>query len=195
MDSYIRIVIAAYECGWQTRRGHLICSCMKMCSHCTHKSGNWKYINLVQTHTHTHILAHKVSHTHMSGKGYCISCCRTRSLWRFSLCFSLSLSLVHNYANVQIALGLMTVITQAVVGGRGWQGDSHSIISLLWTWATWYESWVSSILICSSNLKVTKQFAISIRFEAELFLLLLLLLLTQLMHVFYLANYSQSENQ
>lgn len=56
---YIRIVIAAYECGRQRRRGHLICSCMKMCSHCTHKSGNWKYINLVQTHTH----AHKVSHT------------------------------------------------------------------------------------------------------------------------------------
>lgn len=37
---YIRIVIAAYECGRQRRRGHLICSCMKMCSHCTHKSGN-----------------------------------------------------------------------------------------------------------------------------------------------------------
>lgn len=40
-----------------------------------------------------------------------------RSLWSFG--FSFSLSLVHNYVNVQIALGLMTVITQAVVGGKG----------------------------------------------------------------------------
>lgn len=75
---YIRIVIAAYECGWQRRRGHLICSCMKMCSHCTHKSGNWKYINLVQIHTYIHTKSptHTLTHTHTcrSAKGYCISC-------------------------------------------------------------------------------------------------------------------------
>lgn len=128
---YIRIVIAAYECGRQRRRGHLICSCMKMCSHCTHKSGNWKYINLVQTHTHMHTKSPTHSHTCRSAKGYCISCCRTRSLWSFGISFSLILSLLHNYANVQIALGLMTVITQAEEEmGKGWR---EGTLSSLWT--------------------------------------------------------------
>lgn len=131
---YIRIVIAAYECGRQRRRGHLICSCMKMCSHCTHKSGNWKYINLVQTRTHIHTKSPTHSHTCRSAKGYCISCCRTRSLCSFGISFSLILSLLHNYANVQIALGLMTVITQ--VEEETGQGLREGTLSSLWTCET-----------------------------------------------------------